>query len=122
MSTSNSGTPSSNDLLSALAIKAIPYLLMIIIAGGGYYLTRIDSRIAAIESLFSGTQRSLGELDALLKKYPDLEKTIYQTREDIAGLRSSQENIQTQIKENHYDIKQQLNNMQNQIHNQDKQK
>jgi hypothetical protein len=65
MSTSSSGTPSSNDPLAALAIKSIPYLLAIIIAGGGYYLARIDSRIASLESLFFGTQRSIGELDAL---------------------------------------------------------
>lgn len=116
MSTSSSGTPSSNDLLASLAIKSIPYLLVIIIGGGGYYLSRIDSRIASLESLFSGTQRSIGELDALLKKYPDLEKTISQTREDIAGLKSSQEYVQTKIKDNHYDLKQQLNNIQNQIH------
>ncbi len=111
-----SGTPSSNDPLVALAIKSIPYLLAIIIAGGGYYLARIDSRIASLESLFFGTQRSIGELDALLKKYPDLEKTISQTREDIAGLKSSQEYIRAEVKDNHYDIKQQLNNIQNQIH------
>jgi hypothetical protein len=116
MPPSSSGTPSSNDPLAALAIKSIPYLLAIIIAGGGYYLARIDSRIASLESLFSGTQRSIGELDALLKKYPDLEKTISQTREDIAGLKSSQEYIQTQVKDNHYDLKQQLNNIQHQIH------
>jgi hypothetical protein len=82
----------------------------------GYYLARIDSRIASLESLFSGTQRSIGELDALLRKYPDLEKTISQPREDIAGLKSSQKYVQMQIKDNHYDIKQQLNNIQNQIH------
>lgn len=120
MSTSSSGTPSSNDPLAALAIKSIPYLLAIIIAGGGYYLARIDSRIASLESLFFGTQRSIGELDALLKKYPDLEKTISQTREDIAGLKSSQEHIQTQIKDDHYDLKQQLNSIQFQVHHPDK--
>jgi hypothetical protein len=105
-----------NDALSALAIKSIPILLGIIIAGGGYYLARIDSRITSLENLFLGTQRSLGELDVLLKQYPDLEKTIYQTREDVAGLKAGQAQIQTQIKDNHSDLKEQLNSMEYQMH------
>jgi hypothetical protein len=106
----NSGAESSDSSAAIIAIlklsmKIVGSLLAIIIALIGTAYWGIDSRLKSLEDHFQAAIVASADVKHLLTESPNLKQTINETHDAVIRLQDS-----------HAQMKEQLDSMQNQIH------
>jgi hypothetical protein len=115
--------PARNDPLAGLATKSVPFLLGILIAMGAYFFVQIDNRVKSLETKYDDAQKSAGRVEYLLAKSPNLEREVHEmhaiiisTLPDIQKTGNDTHDRVIRLEERAQDLKDQLSNVQNQVH------